>query len=160
MWRRLINFFRGCSLCYCDAIYRGVLVFVWSINPFSTTLISLTEDDDDVRDIGKHDLRSVLIHPILPNANHKTKLKSSRSCLTCSPCEIVPRGLFKTMLDSDWEWNPNQQNNDLHSFCHALEIPPQKWLLLEESVSDFSWRLNCFSGFSFPDNELKKNMKN
>ena len=69
--------------------------------PYSTTLISLTEDDDDVRDIGKHDLRSVLIHPILPNANHKTKLKSSRSCLTCSPCEIVPRGLFKTMLDSD-----------------------------------------------------------
>ena len=27
------------------------------------------EDDDDVRDIGKHDFRSVLLHPMLSNAN-------------------------------------------------------------------------------------------
>ena len=27
------------------------------------------EDDDDVRDIGKHDFRSVLLHPMLANVN-------------------------------------------------------------------------------------------
>ena len=27
------------------------------------------EDDDDVRDIAKHDFRSVLLHPMLSNAN-------------------------------------------------------------------------------------------
>ena len=29
------------------------------------------ENDDDVRDIGKHDFRSVLLHPMLSNANRR-----------------------------------------------------------------------------------------
>ena len=33
------------------------------------------EDDDDVRDIGKHDFRSVLIHPMLSNANRGRHFK-------------------------------------------------------------------------------------
>ena len=31
--------------------------------------LSREDDDDDVRDIGKYDLRSVLFHPMLSNAN-------------------------------------------------------------------------------------------
>ena len=32
IWRRSINFFKGCFLCYCDGIYRRVLFFVCSMN--------------------------------------------------------------------------------------------------------------------------------
>ena len=33
------------------------------------------EDDDDVRDTGKHNFRSVLLHPMLPNANRINEIK-------------------------------------------------------------------------------------
>ena len=33
--------------------------------------------DDGVRDIGKHDFRSVLLHPMLSNANHDNKLRGT-----------------------------------------------------------------------------------
>ena len=36
---------------------------------YSPYLFLSREDDDDVRDIGKHDFRSVLVHPMLSNAN-------------------------------------------------------------------------------------------
>ena len=35
----------------------------------SPYLLLSREDDDDVRDIGKHDFRSDLLHPMLSNAN-------------------------------------------------------------------------------------------
>ena len=59
----------GCSLCYYDAIYRRVLLFVCSVNHIPPYLFLSREDDDDVRDIGKHDFCSVLLHPMLSNAN-------------------------------------------------------------------------------------------
>ena len=36
----------------------------------------LSRKDDD--DIGKHDFRSVLLHPMLSNANHDNKLRKRR----------------------------------------------------------------------------------
>ena len=58
------------SACYCDAIYRRVLLFVCSMNHMPPNFFFLSgEDDDDVRNIGKHDFRSVLLHPMLSNAN-------------------------------------------------------------------------------------------
>ena len=32
IWRRSINFSKGCSLCYCVAIYRRILLLVCSMN--------------------------------------------------------------------------------------------------------------------------------
>ena len=41
--------------------------------PYSAIFISQSrEDDDDVRHIGKHDFRSVLLHAMLSNANRLT----------------------------------------------------------------------------------------
>ena len=37
--------------------------------PYPAIFIQSREDDDDVRDIRKHDFRSVLLHPMLSNAN-------------------------------------------------------------------------------------------
>ena len=56
------------SLCYCDAIYRRVLLFVCSMYHIPPYLFLSQQDDDDVRDIGKCDFRSVLLHPMLSNA--------------------------------------------------------------------------------------------
>ena len=39
------------------------------MNHISQYLFLSREDDDDVRDIGKRDFRSVLLHPMLSNAN-------------------------------------------------------------------------------------------
>ena len=42
---------------YCDAIYRRVLRFVSSMNHIPPYLHLSRTDDDDVRDIGKHEFR-------------------------------------------------------------------------------------------------------
>ena len=42
------------------------MVYLHDIPPY---LYLLREDDDDVRDIEKHDIRSVLPQPMLSNAN-------------------------------------------------------------------------------------------
>ena len=68
--RGSINFFKGCSVCYCNAPYRQVLLFVCLMNHIPPYLFRSREDDDDVRYIGKHDFRSVELHPLLSNANH------------------------------------------------------------------------------------------
>ena len=58
IWGRSINFFKGCSPCYCDAFYRRVLLIICSMNHILSHLSLSRVDDDDVRDIGKHDFRS------------------------------------------------------------------------------------------------------
>ena len=58
IWRRSVNFFKGCSLWYCDAIYRRVVFFVCSTNRVPPYLFLSREDDHDVRNTGKHDFRS------------------------------------------------------------------------------------------------------
>ena len=58
IWGRSINFFKGCSLCDCDAFYRRVLLIMCSMNHILPHLSLSRVDDDDVRDIGKHDFRS------------------------------------------------------------------------------------------------------
>ena len=42
-----------------------MLLFVCSINHIPPYLFLSLEDDDDARDIGKHDFRSVLLHRTL-----------------------------------------------------------------------------------------------
>ena len=42
---------------------------VFSMNHILLYLFLSREDDDDVRDTGKYDFRSVLLHPTLSNAN-------------------------------------------------------------------------------------------
>ena len=69
MWIWSITFFKGCSLCYCDAIYRRAILFARSMNHIPSYLYLSRADDDDVRNNGKCDCRSVLIHPMLSNAN-------------------------------------------------------------------------------------------
>ena len=66
IWKRSINLFKVCSLCYCDAVYRRYfsLFAKWTIFRHiyfcheRTTMTSL-------RDIGKHDFRSVLLQPVI-----------------------------------------------------------------------------------------------
>ena len=73
IWRGFINVFRERSLCYCDAIYRQVLLCVNRVNHILPYLFLSRGDDDDVRDIGKHDFRSVVLHSLLSNANRFTR---------------------------------------------------------------------------------------
>ena len=57
-------------LLICDSIYGRVLIIVCSMNHIPPYLFLSREDDDDVvRNIGKYDLHSVLLHPMLSNAN-------------------------------------------------------------------------------------------
>ena len=48
-------------------------------------------DDDDVRDVGKHDFRSVLLHPMSSNAN--SIYKEATSCFSC--CDVGKYISFK-----------------------------------------------------------------
>ena len=57
------------SVLFGDAIYRRVLLFFCSMKHILPCLFLSRENDNDVRDIGKHDVRSVLLHPVLFNAN-------------------------------------------------------------------------------------------
>ena len=49
---------------------RASLEEVDQPSPYSATLILSPEDDDDFRDIGKHNFRSVLPYLMLSNATH------------------------------------------------------------------------------------------
>ena len=62
--RRSTNLFKGFSLCYCDAIYRRVLLFACTLSYLPLYFFLSQMDDDDVRDIGKHDFPSILHHPM------------------------------------------------------------------------------------------------
>ena len=66
IWRRSVDLFKWCPLFYCDAIYRRVLLlftaWAWAIfchMYFCHVRTTMTSD------IGKHDFRSVLLHPML-----------------------------------------------------------------------------------------------
>ena len=50
------------------ALYRRVLL-VCGMDHIPPYLFLSREDDDDVRDNGKDDFRSVLLHPMLTNAD-------------------------------------------------------------------------------------------
>ena len=52
-----------------DALYRRVLLVVCTLSHISPYVFLSREDDDDVRDFGKHDFRSVVPHAMLSNAN-------------------------------------------------------------------------------------------
>ena len=54
---------------YCDVICRQVLLFVCSMSHIPPYLFLSREDDADFGDIGKHDFRSVLLQPMLSNAD-------------------------------------------------------------------------------------------
>ena len=65
IWRRSINFLKGCSLCF-----KMRFIFVCCMNHIPPPYLVLSrEDHDDVRDLGKHDFRSVLLQPMLSSAN-------------------------------------------------------------------------------------------
>ena len=70
--KRSINFLKGCSLCYCDTICRRVLFFVGRMNQIPPYLFLSRKGDEDTRDLGKHDFRSVLLQPTL--FHHKKML--------------------------------------------------------------------------------------
>ena len=55
-----------------DALYRRVLLFVCTVSHIPPYVFLSREDDDDVRDFGKHDFRSVLLRAMLSNANSLT----------------------------------------------------------------------------------------
>ena len=76
-----MNFFKGCSLCCCDAIYRRVVTLFVAIarTMFRHIQFVSREDEDGVRYIGKHDFCSVLLHILLSNANLKKNSVSSTS---------------------------------------------------------------------------------
>jgi len=52
------------GMLYLPLRYNLSLLFVCSMNDIPPSLFLSREDDDDVRDIGKHDFCSVLPHPI------------------------------------------------------------------------------------------------
>ena len=48
---------------------RGALLFVCCMNHIPPYLFRSREEANDVRHIGTHDLSSILLHPMLSNAN-------------------------------------------------------------------------------------------
>ena len=48
------------------------------MNHVSPYLFLSREDDDDVREIGKRDFRSVLLHPMISNANLTPNCQGTR----------------------------------------------------------------------------------
>ena len=60
---------KGCSLYYFDLSTGTSLVC--SMNDIPPYLFLSREGDNDVRDIGKHDFRSVLLHTIVSNVNRR-----------------------------------------------------------------------------------------
>ena len=61
-------------LLRCDLSTGTSLCCSYSINHVWPHLFLSREDDDDVRDIGKQDFSSVLLHLLLSNANLKKKI--------------------------------------------------------------------------------------
>ena len=57
------------ALCYCDAIYRQVFRCVNNMNH----ILPYHEGTTMTWDIGKHDIRSVVLHSLLSNANRFTR---------------------------------------------------------------------------------------
>ena len=55
-------------MLYLPLRYNLSLLFVCSMNDIPPSLFLSREDDDDVRDIGKHDFCSVLPHSMVSNA--------------------------------------------------------------------------------------------
>ena len=60
------------------AIYRRVMLFICSMNHIPPCLFLSREDDDELRDLGKHDCLSVLLQPVLFNAN---LLRMTKRCI-------------------------------------------------------------------------------
>ena len=58
-------------LLRCDLSSSTSPVYSMSMSHILPYVFLSREDDDDVRDIGKHDFRSVLLHPMLSNANRQ-----------------------------------------------------------------------------------------
>ena len=87
-----------------DALYRRVLLFVCTVSHIPPYVFLSREDDDDVRDFGKHDFfRSVLLRAMLSNANSLTtpvmQVKSSQK--TSSGLGNITCALFAVhLLDS------------------------------------------------------------
>ena len=86
IWSRSVNFFKGCSLCYCGAICRRVLLFVCSLSHIPPYVFLSREDDHDVRDVGKHHFRSVLLHHMLSNANGE--VTTNQFCESITHCSM------------------------------------------------------------------------
>lgn len=60
------------------AIYRRVLLFICIMNHIPPHLFLSREDNDELRDLGKHDCLSVLLQPMLFNAN---LLRMTKRCI-------------------------------------------------------------------------------
>ena len=96
------------GFCYCDAIYwRSVLLFVCSMNHILWYLFLPWEDDNDVRDIRKHDFHlfhfalcylklTIKEHPQLPHNdwNYSVVLKN-----------VAPHSYLVEVHGSKYHWN-------------------------------------------------------
>ena len=84
-----------------DALYRRVLLlFVCTVSHIPPYVFLSREDDDDVRDFGKHDFRSALLHAMLSYANSLAtpvmQVKSSQK--TSSSLDNITCVLFAVHL--------------------------------------------------------------
>ena len=136
-----MNFFKGCSLslCCCDALYRRVLLFVYSYskNHVPPYLFVSREDDDDVRDIEKHDFRSILFHLLLSNANLKKNSVSSTSPpfwkqsgvgATSRLLEGAAKGIFFFPYPfSNYKWKEKYQANIRDWNLHRPQMCRVPW---------------------------------
>ena len=81
-WQRekySINYFKGGPLpLRCDL--SRVLIFTCSMSHIRPYLFSSPEAEDDVRDIGKNDFPSVLLQPMLSNANLAGRASQQPRC--------------------------------------------------------------------------------
>ena len=95
-------------------------------SPCTAIFISVTRlDEDDVRDIGKHDFRSVLSHAMLANANH-LKGELSTTSLLGSSVHLRGKHTAKKILGiKDWG-----------SYFFFLVIRLLEWHLVQRNVDN------------------------
>lgn len=108
--RQSINFIKGCSLYYCDAICRRVFLFVCGMNHIPSCFSFCHVKTTMTSAIGKHDFRSVLLHRMSWNANRTEQyfdrpsdrvdnLKLLSQMLHFLPCRGRPRRRKKLVPD-------------------------------------------------------------
>ena len=69
-------------LLRCDLSSSTSPVYSMSMSHILPYVFPSRDDDDDVRDIGKHDFRSVLLHPMLSNANRQVTANQISESIT------------------------------------------------------------------------------
>ena len=112
---RSTSLIKGCSLCCCDAIYRRVLHFVYNMNHIPPYSFRSRMGEDEVRDIRKHDFRSVLLY-FSSNANQAKQRVTTKICPHCYSGNHSGDGLTRFQTRSLPSFAANWNQADSHKY--------------------------------------------